>query len=283
MRLTATFALIVVVAGCANGITVPTPSIAGSPEASATSAPSAIPARPPLSYPPLTDTGSRATVIVDRIEVLDFPVDSVVVTELGQGTEVLLTQGPLANDGLDWYEVFFSWLPVDPPNFADVTFGWIAAGPTGQPPTSISIEPSRCPDTVTATVIGGMSSLARLQCLGSGPHEVTGIMHGCTDYYVSGEPAWLFTECLNLFNPDGTETKLTLFFPPALGSAGLKDGDVVRVVGHVDDPAAVECRLAPDPLASAVSQASASLVQQQCRSHFVVSEIEVTGQLELPQ
>lgn len=256
------------------------PSVSASPQASATPAPSAIPARPPLSYPPLTDTGSRAAVIVDRLEVRDFPVNSVFVTELDKGTEILLTQGPLASDGMDWYEVFFSWLPSDPGNFADVTFGWVAAGRTGQPATSISIEPPRCPDSVTASVVGGMSGLARLQCLGTGPHEVTGVIHGCTDYYVNGEPAWLFTDCLNLLNLDGTPSWLYLFFPPPLDPAGFAEGDVVRVVGHVDDPAALECRETHPDAATAVRQASVVLG---CRSAFVVSEIEVTGHVELPQ
>lgn len=264
-----------------GGDPTPTPSVSASPEASATPAPSATPARPPLSYPPLTDTGSRATVIVDRLEVLDFPVNSAFVTELGKGTEVLLTQGPLANDGLDWYEVSFSWLPSDPDIYADITFGWVAVGPTGQPPTSLGIEPPRCPDSVTANVAGGMSGLARLQCLGTGPHEVTGVIHGCTDYYVGGEPAWLFTDCLNLFNPDGTPSNLSLFFPPSLDTTGFDEGDIVRVVGHVDDPAASECRAnSPDPAMAAVEPAWQIL---QCRQAFVVTGIEVTGHLELPQ
>jgi hypothetical protein len=259
----------------------PTPSASAAPEASASPAPSGIPARPPLSYPPLTDSGSRATVIVDRLEVLDFPVNSAFVTELGEGTQVLLTEGPLSVEGLDWYEVSFSWLPSDPGYFADVTFGWVAAGPTGQPATSISIEPPRCPDSVTANVVGGMSGLARLQCLGTGPHEVTGVIHGCTDYYVGGEPAWLFTECLNLLNLDGTFSNLFIFFPPGIDSAGYAEGDVVRVAGHVDDPAASECRVSnPDPAMAAVEPALQILG---CRSAFVVSEIEVTGHLELPQ
>jgi hypothetical protein len=239
--------------------------------------------RPPLSYPPLTDAGSRATVIVDRLRVHDLAscTDFEVVAELGEGTEVLLADGPLANEGLDWYWVYFSWLPADPPYFADITFGWVAAGPTGQRPTSISIEPPRCPDTVTANVVGAMSSLARLQCLGTGPHEVTGVIQGCTDYFVTGEPEWLFTECLNLFNPDGTPSNLFIFFPPDLDTAGLDQGDVVRVVGHVDDLAASECRVAADVPTTEPAWRERELVLR-CRSAFVVSEIEVTGYQELP-
>jgi len=277
--------------GCASGTTTstsPTPSIIASAEASSTAAQSAIPARAPLSYPPLTDSGSRATVIVDHLQVLDrlavveYPLNLETVAHLGRGTEILLTDGPLPNQGLDWYLVYFSRLPTDPPFFTDVTYGWVAGGPTGETPTSMSIEPPRCPDTVTADVIGGMSRLARLSCLGTGPHEVTGVIHGCTDYYVYGQPAWLFTECLNLFNLDGIPTNLFLYFPPAIDTTKFDaGGDVVRVVGHVDDPLASECQPA-NPYPPIKSFEQASLVEQ-CRVAFVVSEIEVTGHVELAQ
>jgi hypothetical protein len=279
--------LTVFVAACANSTTLPTPSTAPSPQTSSTPGSTAIPARPPLSYPPLTDTGSHATVIVDRLQVIDrlavveFPANPESLAGLGRGTEVLLTDGPLPHAHLDWYHVYFSWLPGDPPYFEDVTFGWVAAGPTGQPPTSIRIEPPRCPETVTANVIGGMSILARLQCLGTGPHEVSGVIHGCTDYYVEGQPVWLFTECLNLVNPDGTPSGLFLFFPPEIDSARYHEGDVVRAVGHIDDPAASECRPTnPYPAINPFEQMS---LVRQCRSAFVLSEIEVTGHLQLPQ
>jgi len=272
-----------------GGDPTPTPSVSASSEASAKPTPAVDPCgavgpvpaeRPPLSFPPLTDAGSRATVIVDRLRVHGFAsCDLEVVAELGEGTEVWLTDGPLANGGLDWYLVMFSWLSGDPPNSPDFTIGWVAAGPAGQRPTSISIEPPRCPDTVTANVVGAMSNLARLQCLGTGPHEVTGVIHGCTDVFVSGEPAWLFTECLNLFNPDGTPSNLFIFFPPELDTAGLDPGDVVRLVGHVGDPAASECRALTDVSITALERAGLVL---KCRSAFVLSEIEVTGYLELP-
>lgn len=178
--------------------------------------------------------------------------------------------------------MYFSWLPTDPPFFTDVTYGWVAGGSSGETPTSISIEPPRCPDPVTANLIGGMSRFARLHCLGAGPHEVTGLIHGCTDYYVYGEPAWLFTECLNLVNLDGTPSNLFLYFPPEIDSApDNAGGDVVRVVGHVDDPLASECRPA-NAYPPIRSFEQASLVEQ-CRVAFVVSEIQVTGHVDLPQ
>lgn len=279
--------LAVVVAACGRGTTVPSPSVAPSPQASPTLELRVIPTRPPLSYPPLTDSGSRATVIVYRLQVLDrlalveFPNGAAPRIALGEGTEILLTDGPLPNAHLDWYLAYFSWLPSDQPYFQDVTFGWVAAGPTGQPPTSIHIEAPRCPASVDAKVIGGMSILARVQCLGTGPHEVSGVIHGCTDHSVDGAPAWLFTKCLSLVDADGTPTGLFLFFPPQLDSAGLVDGDVIHAVGHIDDPIASECRL-PNPYPGISPFEHASLVTQ-CRSAFVVSEIEVTDHVQLPQ
>jgi hypothetical protein len=280
-----------VAAGCASGTTTstrPTSSIIRSPLASSAPSQSAIPPRAPLSYPPLTDSGSWATVTVDHLQVLDrlavveYPENHETLAHLGRGTEVLVADGPLANQGLDWYQVYFSWLPTDPPFFTDISYGWVAGGSSGETPTSISIEPPRCPDAVSANVIGGMSRFARLHCLGTGPHEVTGVIHGCTDYYVYGEPAWLFTECLNLFNLDGTPSNLFLYFPPVIDTTMFDaGGDVVRVVGHVDDPLASECQPA-NPYPPIKSFEQASLVEQ-CRVAFVVSEIEVTGHVDLAQ
>jgi hypothetical protein len=268
---------VLVLVGC--GSVPSTASIADSNQPYPISSPGAsIPARPPVSYPPLTDYGSRATVIVERLEVLDFiaVIDypgaaAQVPISLGNGTEVLLSKGPLSGGGLDWYEVYFGWVPTDAPYFTDVTYGWVAAGPTGQPPTSIHIDPPHCPDTVSPDVVGGMSSLARLECLGTHPQQLRGVLDECS-FANLGKPEWQFTECRDLLNLDGTASGLTIFFRRQRDTAGLHVGQVVRVEGHVDDSAASKCR---QPSGGFPVEDAAVVLR--CRSAFVVSEVEVTG------
>ena len=76
-----------------------------------------------------------------------------------------------------------------------------------------------------------------------------------------------------------------LFFPPSLAvPTGLALGDLVRVDGHLLDPAAGTCSLAPDdPTASYPSLAiDQQLYRLACRSAFVLSGIEVIGHLNRP-
>jgi hypothetical protein len=233
--------------------------------------PPASPRRQPLDYPPLTDYGARASVLVDTLTVHDFagPVFAV-VTELEAGTEVFLASGPLSNAGQDWYEVYFSGLPEDSDQFGDFTTGWVATGPTGETPDSVRFGPLTCPDVLTADLVGGMTNFARLQCLGTDPIEVSGNLYGCTD---GGEPNG--SGCLNLRNSETAPYSLWLYFASDFDTTGLEAwSSIVRVVGHVDDSSSADCARGLDA-ATDIERAWAVL---ECRGHFVLTDFEVIGQ-----
>jgi hypothetical protein len=61
-------------------------------------------------------------------------------------------------------------------------------------------------------------------------------------------------------------------------------GDVVRVVGHFEDPAATSCRAEIDPEVSGddpVQLPNAARVVLDCRATFVWTDYEVTGSEDL--
>jgi hypothetical protein len=234
--------------------------------------------RATLIESPHTVNGRRGTVLVDHLEVRDFAGSTFpLVTTLDRGTEALLTAGPLSSDGLDWYEVEYGALPGSDPQGASLG-GWVAAGPTGGAPTALDISLLTCPAEPTASDIGSMSELARLECLGDASYAFTGIFAGsCTDYYPAGEPTWLNSFCPSLLTAEGAWTELYLFFPPDVtpGWFDVPDLATIRVVGHVNDPAAETC--VSEPWAPDHLEVQAERYRQACRSLFVVSEIEITG------
>jgi hypothetical protein len=118
----------------------------GASSASAASTPSASPddavARAPVHLPPWTDAGSMATVLTPRLAVRDF-AGSIFdkLTELRTGTEVFVAFGPLANEGLDWYEGSCS-----PPSPVILTTGATPGG-AGLPPAPPARTPPSCGST----------------------------------------------------------------------------------------------------------------------------------------
>lgn len=275
-----------------NSSQIGTPSFAGSesvrPSVPGSDGPDAGVDRPPFDFPPLTDSGSLATVLIEDLRVHEY-ADSAfdAPVSLSVGTQVLVSMGPVANGGLDWYEVYFSALDTDGPMYETFRVGWVAAGPTGQPPSTLRIHPPRCPQAMTVAGLGAMTGHARLGCLGTGSYELVGFLSTCTDYSTGGaEPAWLFITCVHLrdagaapWTPPATWEPLFVYWPPDLDTqmhASL-DG-FVRLVGHFDDPIAAECRTDEPPVTTdgvdpTVTERDQAYVILRCRSQFVVSDV----------
>jgi hypothetical protein len=200
----------------------------------------------------------------------------------------LLRDGPVAEDGYDWYFAYFQ-AGIDENQLVPES-AWVAAGPTGLAPTLIEIGPLRCPPVpMTIALIGSMTDLARRECLGDGSFEVHGVAENC---YLDGihpyvvEPAWLGGPfCQYRAIELGANVSLPIHIPPSLRIPDtLIRGDLVRIVGHVNDPAAGDCALVPTGEID-TTEAQAALALQQailaCRSAFVVSELEITGHIDL--
>lgn len=236
----------------------------------------------------MPDVGRRATVIAAGPRARGFfgAPDSGPV--LGAGTELLLRDGPVTADGYDWYLAYFA-PAVDAQNPFELETGWVAAGLSGQEATLIEIGPVRCPAVpMTVAFLGSMTDLARRECLGEASFEVHGVAENC---YLDGihpyvvKPEWLGPFCRYRAYELGTNASVPIHFPPSLLIPNtLSRGDLVRIVGHVNDAAAEDCLPVPTGEVEVTESQTALALQQAvlaCRSAFVVSELQITGHIDL--
>ena len=194
----------------------------------------------------------------------------------------------MTKDGYVWYEAYFQ-AGLEGNQIVPES-AWVAAGPIGQDPTLIEIGPLECPSVpMTVALLGSMTELARRECLGEGAVEVRGVLDQCYHDGIqiyTAQPAWLGPSCgLYLAYELGTSVSISIHLPPSLPLPnGLVRGDLIRMVGHVNDPAADQCLVVPTGEVE-VSEAEIDLARQQvvlaCRSAFVISQLEVTGHIDL--
>jgi hypothetical protein len=142
---------------------------------------------------------------------------------------------------------------------------------------------------MTVALLASMTELARRECLGDGAIEVHGVLEQCYHDGIqvyAAQPAWLGPSCgLYLAYELGTTVGLPIHLPPSLlVPNALSRGDLIRLVGHVNDPGAGDCLVVPTGDVE-VTEAEIELARQQvvlaCRSAFVVSELKVTGHIDL--
>lgn len=108
----------------------------------------------------------------------------------------------------------------------------------------------------------------------------------------SYEPDWLWFPSWFLTEPDEAGYAFTwsgwsigMYFPPTVDRTALRRGDLVRIDGHLNDPAASECRVigrseegAPEP-----TENQQQAFRLGCSVSFVVDAIEVIGHLDLAE
>lgn len=271
------------------------PTTTSSPIPPRTPAPSRSPAPTPAPTPQIRarlilpletpDMGSRAIVTAAALNVRRFVgVNSEVDFVLGAGSALLLRDGPVAADGYEWYYIYYQ------PAFGEPQFaegggsGWVASGLSGEQPTLLAIEAARCPAVpVTVALLSSMTNLARRECLGSGSFEVSGMVDLCYEGPIGPfeyDPPWFDFSCYSVVEP-GTPVSMQMHFLPKVSVPGqLGRGDLVRLVGHVNDPGAEACRVTSGPPESIVEAQQEFLLY--CRGAFVIAEIEVTGHIDLP-
>jgi hypothetical protein len=191
------------------------------------------------------------------------------------GGRVLAFDGPVAADGYDWFLV---QLDAAPPG--SLYLGWAATPQAGDPwfvPADYEC-PSEEPDLNAAIAIG---SLALLYCYGDEPLSFEGYVvqgFGCN---VIGdfEREWLAHPCANMsfISPVASSDGDGLLFLhyPAPGVTNptleLNAGQLVRIVGHFDDPAAETCVMQADT----VTAGDAAAAVARCRARFAVTGVEV--------
>jgi hypothetical protein len=142
-----------------------------------------------------------------------------------------------------------------------------------------------CPSSpTTAAQIGVLDPFEALHCYGRSELEITGTLdlplHGPISPY-RYSPGWLTQESL-LFLRDAWW--ITYRPHPDAGLESPERGDVVRVTGHFEDPAATDCRVTVDPefFGGEIpdefeSTIVAARVVLDCRTAFAWTDYEVIG------
>jgi len=272
--------------------TAPSASASASGTASAAPAPSG---PPPVVAPPdgLIPPGSIVRVTTDGLRMREEPstasalVDNLPVDQLlllGLTDPAPLDWGPVSAEGFEWYPVArlgnstvlppLSGGPLRPAT----PDGWVAAGDETE--AYIQLVEPRCPARpVSLVTIEAMEPWEHLACFGSEQITLEGT-YGCGAcggvFLGSFEPSWLanpFEEAPLSVDASTRLGPFKLRFPPG-GPAFPNDGDIIRVVGHFDDPAAVGCTVSPGEPPEPRDARAAEL---HCRENFVVETIEVLG------
>ena len=261
--------------------------------------PSEVPASSVVSMPVVTvpagilPPGSQAIVAVDGLRLRSEPSTTATVrTTLAKGDTVTILHSieaplPVIAEGMSWYMVV-------PPSGVDQE-GWVSAGEGGSQYLTLS-SPSTCEDlqaaTVTLAQLIQAGSWHRLACLGDTPVTISGVI----DFHCQGgarsgiyQPAWLVDWCpTQTLTPAETVTQefhdtLDMVAAPG-GPATQPRGTIVRVTGHFADAAAKDCVITPghDDYGSdwVFWEGAVPLV---CQEQFVITELEKTGFMELPQ
>ncbi len=222
--------------------------------------------------PPGIDQGSAAyRSIYERPNAV---IGETVVTDGQAGRRFLVLDGPLLNDGTDWYLVDTAQGTFLPSGLA-----WIP-GTDGERPLLRVVEPS-CPSgKVTVVDLLILIPEERLQCFGNTEITLDPVMASLAPEDqvrgVEGTPAWLARDTRwRLFGAGGAEGvdgALPVAITPALGDT-LPTNVWLSVRGHFDDAAASSCRRS-FPEEWGVPDEPPSIQTMRCRQLFVATSLE---------
>lgn len=212
--------------------------------------------------------------------------------------ETLLVLGPgvVGAHGYDWYEVAYG-AGIGADGYVHAIGTGLIAGATSQGNEQfISWSDERCPMApVDVVTLGGLTGWTLAHC-DIGP--LVGL-EGMLNQPIHGpltpfayEPGWLWFPGWFLTEPDEAGSafmwsgwSIGLHFPPGVDSSALRRGDLVRIDGHINDPAASECRIfgsgeqgGPEP-----SEDQQQAFGLGCSVAFVVDAIELTGHIDLAE
>lgn len=201
---------------------------------------------------------------------------------LKQGQRLFVIGEPVERDGLRWYRVA---TVNDPTQCAETCglIGFAATPPTDEDRWIAEVELS-CPSSpMTADAIGGLQPLEALSCYGRSDIVVTGTMdmpfHGPITPY-RYDPQWLRTG----YSAYMYEAPWIWFVtPPDSGLDPVQAGQIVRVTGHLEDPAAPDCRATvnADFFGGEVPESFVPIdrarVVLDCRATFIWTDYEIIG------
>lgn len=269
------------------------PSASPAASASASTAPTSS-APPPVVTAPegMIPPGSIVIVSTDGLRMREGPsTETTLVDDLPVGQVLLVGYaaqrsdwGPVSAGGFAWYPVIRvseeTALPLlsDGPIVTEGTFGWVAAGDDTE--AYIQLAEPRCPPRpVPLARVEAMQPWEQLACFGPEQMTLEGTFGcgGCGGLFPgSYEPNWLanpFNAAFLSIDPNARVGPFVMRFAPG-GPAVPADGQILRVVGHFDDPSAAGCTVSPGEPPVPLEPRAAELY---CREQFVVESFEVTG------
>ena len=275
MRRFLTLAIIMFLAGCAAPKTGsdPTSSPTDTPQPSLTASATASP-------PELTPSPSPAAPTIRVDGLARSTVDGLTVrstagtagTQLGTinaGQLGFVVAGPVSANGYAWYQLAALGLPPNAgcePPVRTTPFscpdwlGWVASGQSGGPAwlAATTLPCAASPMNLEALInepasVGSRTPLERLACYGSRSIRVRGWFPKMPDGLggacgPASPVSWLICQNINYNGLVASESAgfsspwLKVTINPATGVTMPPRGQWVEVVGHLDDPAARNCR-----------------------------------------
>lgn len=248
---------------------------------SAAATPSASPTPPTAAIIP---NRAVAEVVTDSVNLRAAGNESAeVLTNLERGRRVFIIGEPAEASDLRWYRV----APIDHLATCEADCGLIGfvATPLAADDPWLEATEVACPSSpMTADAIGVLDPLEALHCYGRSEIQVTGTLdlpiHGPISPY-RYSPGWLTQDHLEFMRGAWW---ITYRPHPDAGLEQPERGDVVRVTGHFEDPAATSCRATVDPdffggeiPADFESTIHPARVVLDCRASFAWSDYEVVG------
>lgn len=230
------------------------------------------------------DTLAVVTLAGDNLRVRRAPGVGDPATRLKPvlpaGTRMLIIDGPVSVDGLDWYEVQTDGELID-------LFGWVASGDNGDE----WIQPAapRCWGELGAGTVAGLDRIDFLVCYGRTEVKVQARAAGLWDVRApDGECGWIRTkgDCdadnawlllpaapVTVVTGPGTEHRVTLAMPPDLSEALVKlpRQSTLLLTVSMDAPEAMACRARDVETGAALIPDDQAITV--CRLQFVVQEV----------
>jgi hypothetical protein len=262
-------------------------SVAATASAMASEAPSIEPTPSPSPTPaqaPVIANRSIVEVGADPLNLRQQPNESSsILAEMPSGRRLFVIGEPTDAGDLRWYRVGVVSGP-DCPEDCNL-IGHVATPVAADEEAWIAEVAIDCPSSpMTHAQLTALLPLEALHCFGRNDITVTGTVDTpcCTPPSpIVLTPEWLAGPAPAFLRQEGAVTFVVEFRADPEADLDVPErGDVVRVIGHFEDPAATSCRAEVDEDASGgepVQPPDPARVILDCRATFVWTGYEVTG------
>lgn len=223
-----------------------------------------------------------AAVVTDVVNLRSQPNEGAsVIAELGPDWRLFVIGEPTETDDLSWYRV--ATLPSASCLDQCDLIGYVAT-PIEAGDPSIEAVGIDCPiSPMTKDDLGALAPLEALHCFGRNEIVLTGTIDNPLGGFESPfaySPVWLAHPFVPPYVRPNQGLSVGFRPHPDADLEAPQPGDVVRVTGHFEDPAATSCRVTVDPAFAGDGEPALpdpALVILGCPATFVWTDYEVTG------